>query len=97
MSDQLALDGGTPIRTTPLPRVADASGRTLGEEEAEAAAAVVRSGRLNLTVGEHTRALEREFADYYGTKHAVASSSGTAAIHLAGTAGLHKVHAASHG
>ncbi|HLS64278.1 MAG TPA: DegT/DnrJ/EryC1/StrS family aminotransferase [Ruania sp.] len=83
MSDQLALDGGPPIRTRPFPHVGDASGRTLGEEEAEAAAAVVRSGRLNLTVGEQTRALEREFADYYGTKHTVASSSGTAAIHLA--------------
>ena len=83
MSDQLALDGGTPVRSTPFPRVADASGRTLGEEEAQAAAAVVRSGKLNLTVGEHTRELEREFADYYGVGHAVASTSGTAAIHLA--------------
>lgn len=83
MSDQLALDGGPPIRTAPFPGVSDASGRTLGEEEAQAAAAVVRSGRLNLTVGEQTRELEREFADYYGVGHAVASTSGTAAIHLA--------------
>lgn len=83
MTDQLALDGGNPIRTKPFPTVSDASGRTLGEEEAQAAAAVVRSGQLNMTVGAHTRELEREFADYYATKHAVTSSSGTAAIHLA--------------
>lgn len=44
---------------------------------------VVRSGRLNMTVGEQAVSLEREFAELYGVRHAVASSSGTAAIHLA--------------
>lgn len=83
MTTALALHGGTPIRTEPLPGVSDASGRTLGEEEVHAAAEVIRSGRLNSTVGEQTAALEREFARYMGSKHASASSSGTAAIHAA--------------
>lgn len=34
-------------------------------------------------VGPHVDAFEREFADYVGAKHAVALSSGTAALHLA--------------
>lgn len=83
MTTALALHGGTPIRTHPLPNVSDASGRTLGEEEVRAATDVIRSGRLNSTVGEHTAALEREFAEYMGTRYASASSSGTAAIHAA--------------
>jgi len=83
MTTALALQGGTPIRTEPLPGVSDASGRTLGEEEVRAAAEVIRSGRLNSTVGEQTVALEREFAQYMGSRHASASSSGTAAIHAA--------------
>src|SRR5699024_3280833 len=74
---------GTPLRTEPLPVVSDAAGRTLGEEEVHAAAEVIRSGRLNSTVGERTATLEREFADYMGSRHASASSSGTAAIHAA--------------
>jgi dTDP-4-amino-4,6-dideoxygalactose transaminase len=34
-------------------------------------------------LGEYTKAFERDFASYIGTKHAVAVSSGTAALHLA--------------
>src|ERR1700690_2947402 len=33
-------------------------------------------------LGEEVEAFEREFADYCGTKHCVALSSGTAALHL---------------
>jgi dTDP-4-amino-4,6-dideoxygalactose transaminase len=65
--------------------VADASGRTLGEEELAAVADVVRSGRLNRTVAAESRAgqLETGFGAWLGRPHVVASSSGTAAIHLA--------------
>lgn len=79
----LALHGGTPVRERPFPLVSDASGRTLGEEEVRAVVEVVRSGRLNSTVGENTAALEHEFAEYMGARHGIASSSGTAAIHAA--------------
>lgn len=53
----------------------------LGEEEVRAAAEVIRSGWL--TTGPRTLDFERSFADYVGARHAVAVSSGTAALHLA--------------
>jgi perosamine synthetase len=52
----------------------------IDESDVAAVAAVVRSGRLAL--GPAAEALEREIAGYTGTRHAVAVSSGTAALHL---------------
>ncbi|ACQ81589.1 Glutamine--scyllo-inositol transaminase [Beutenbergia cavernae DSM 12333] len=83
MSDVLALDGGAPVRTAPFPSVSSPAGRTLGVEEERAVVDVVRSGQLNSTVGGVTRGFEQDFARYYGVPHAVASGSGTSAIHLA--------------
>jgi dTDP-4-amino-4,6-dideoxygalactose transaminase len=53
----------------------------VGEQEAQAVADVVRSGWL--TMGAKTVEFEQAFARYVGAKHAVAVSSGTAALHLA--------------
>jgi perosamine synthetase len=53
---------------------------TLGEEEARAAAAVVASGHV--VEGPAVAAFEQEFAACIGVPHAVAASSGTAALHL---------------
>ena len=53
----------------------------IGEEEVEAVARVLRSGHL--AQGAEVEAFERECADFLGRKHAVAVSSGTAALHLA--------------
>jgi dTDP-4-amino-4,6-dideoxygalactose transaminase len=52
----------------------------IGEEEIEAVAETLRSGWL--TTGPRTADLEERFAEYVGAKHAVALSSGTAALHL---------------
>ena len=52
----------------------------IGEEEIEAVAETLRSGWL--TTGPRTAELEERFAEYVGAKHAVALSSGTAALHL---------------
>jgi dTDP-4-amino-4,6-dideoxygalactose transaminase len=52
----------------------------VGEEEAKAVAEVIRSGWL--TMGPKTFEFERKFANYVGSKHAVAVSSCTAALHL---------------
>lgn len=65
------------------PSMADASGRTIGTEELEAVTRVLRSGMLSSVWGTEVRALEREMADRHGVSHAVACSSGTAALHLA--------------
>ncbi|HEY9294676.1 MAG TPA: DegT/DnrJ/EryC1/StrS family aminotransferase [Microlunatus sp.] len=83
MDAKLAQSGGTPVRTRPFPSVSEAAGRRLDQAELTALERVIRSGQLNSTVGGETRAFEREFADYYGVDHAMASSSGTSALHLA--------------
>ncbi|WP_336205669.1 DegT/DnrJ/EryC1/StrS family aminotransferase [Nonomuraea sp. LPB2021202275-12-8] len=63
--------------------MAEADGRTLGDEEVAAAERVIRSGMLNSVWGVEARALEHEVAEMYGMRHAIACSSGTAALHLA--------------
>ncbi len=56
----------------------------LGEAEYERVKGVLDSNWL--TMGEVTRDFESAFADYLGVKHALAVSSGTAAMHLAHSA-----------
>src|ERR687887_2412072 len=51
------------------------------QEDLDAVAETLRSGWL--TMGPRTADFEKAFADYVGTKHAVAVSSCTAALHLA--------------
>src|SRR6266568_809325 len=52
----------------------------VGEEEVQAASEVIRSGWL--TMGPKTFEFEKEFAKYVGAQHAIAVSTGTAALHL---------------
>jgi perosamine synthetase len=53
----------------------------VGEEEAQAVSEVIRSGWM--TMGPKTFEFEKEFAKYVGASHAIAVSTGTAALHLA--------------
>ncbi len=54
---------------------------TLGQEEIKAASDVISSGYV--AEGAVVRKFEHSFADYFHIRHAVATSSGTSALHLA--------------
>lgn len=82
---ELAINGGPRAIDGVLPSFRDASGRTIGEEEANALVDVVRSGRLSFLTGPKTGEFERAFAARYGVKQAVAVANGTAALHTAVT------------
>lgn len=53
------------------------------QEEIDAVAAVLRSGKVNYWTGEECRAFEREFAAFADTTHSVAVANGTLALDLA--------------
>jgi len=74
----LAVDGGQPVRTTPLP-----SWPVFDKAELDAAREVLTSGQVNYWTGGHGRAFEREFAAAAGTTYAVAVANGTVALELA--------------
>jgi len=75
---ELALLGGTPIRTKPFPLYP-----VRGEEEIAAATNVIRSGHLCAAMGDQVDAFESEFAAYCGARFGVATSNGTTALHTA--------------
>jgi perosamine synthetase len=74
---KLAIDGGTPVRSTLLPY----SRQSISDEDIAAVTDVLRSDWL--TTGPAVGEFERAFADFVGTKHAIAVSNGTAALHAA--------------
>ena len=75
MADKLAIHGGTPVRTAEF-----GPHHEFGEEDVEAAAEVIRSG--NLHKGPKARAFEAAWAEKHGVKHAITTTSGTAAMHV---------------
>ena len=75
---RLALEGGTPVRKKPF-----APWPEFAADEIEAAAAVLRSGKVNYWTGEQSQEFEREFARYIGVRYAIALANGTAALELA--------------
>lgn len=86
-TDTLALLGGTPVNSTPLPVY-----NTIGAEEKAAVLAVLDGGELSGFVatpneqfwgGSRVRALEAAFCQRFGTKHAIAVNSATSGLHCA--------------
>lgn len=75
---KLAVDGGTPVRTKPFP-----PRQPFGDREVELATQAIRSQNLFGPSGTMVPEFERRFAKLYGLEHAVTSTSGTAAIHVA--------------
>jgi 8-amino-3,8-dideoxy-alpha-D-manno-octulosonate transaminase len=85
-SDKLAIDGGKPVRTKPLPQEWPGA-HMMDGKETRAAARVCKSKSLfryyGLDLQNEVSKLEEEFAAYIGVKYAVAVSSGTAALQVA--------------
>ena len=75
---KLAMDGGTPVRKTPLP-----DGSKFGKEELRQLTDVVNSGTMSRFGGTKVEQFENEFAEIHGAKYGIASSSGTASLHIA--------------
>src|SRR4051812_34709880 len=81
--EKLAVDGGAPVFDAPYPSIRNAAGRTIGAEETDAVLDVMRSGCLAYIYGKYVNQFEEAFAALLGVKYAVATSSGTAALHTA--------------
>lgn len=83
---KLAIDGGKPVRTSPLP-LEFPGVHHMDSKEVQAAVRLLKSRSLFRYYGLHLRKevekLEAEFARFAGVKYAVAVSSGTGALHTA--------------
>lgn len=83
---KLAIDGGRPVRTQPLPLEFPAI-YSMGEEEIEAAARVLRSRSPyryhGIDFQGETQSFETEFAAFLNITHCLAVNSGTGALHVA--------------
>ncbi len=75
---KLALYGGVPVRETPFP-----TRQPFGEEEIREVTEAIKSQNLFYTEGNKTSTFEKKFAEKYGVKYAITSSSGTASVHMA--------------
>lgn len=80
----LAINGGNKVRTKLFP-----ASNTIGIEEENAVVKVIRSGVLSkfqgcwhedFYGGNQVRALEEEWAEYFGVKHAISVNSATSAL-----------------
>ncbi len=77
-ASDLAIDGGPKTRNDPFP-----PWPVLGPDDAMAASEVLRSGQLTQLTGGYVHDFEVAFAEWHGAGDCVATSSGTAAIHVA--------------
>lgn len=85
-ANRLAIEGGTPVRTTPLPWELPGA-HWIGEEERELVDRVVRARSPFRFYGPDPQrmvdGLEREWCATFGHRHALGVSSGTAALTIA--------------
>jgi 8-amino-3,8-dideoxy-alpha-D-manno-octulosonate transaminase len=83
---RLAIDGGVPAISTPLPHTMP-GGFRIGSDEEQAVIEVLRGKNLNrygdADKPSRSQQLETAFAHAFGVKHCIAVSSGTAALQCA--------------
>jgi dTDP-4-amino-4,6-dideoxygalactose transaminase len=77
MSETLAINGGTPLRTKPFP-----SWPIFANEEEHALLRALHSGKWGRLDGDEVARFERRFADYHRAKHAVAVVNGTVSLRI---------------
>jgi len=77
MSDKLAIDGGSPLRTSPYP-----DWPQWDEREDKAVAAVLHSGAWWAPGGTQVKEFEKEFAAYHDARYGVAVTNGSAALEI---------------
>jgi dTDP-4-amino-4,6-dideoxygalactose transaminase len=86
LTAKLALHGGEPIRTQPLPLEFPGI-HHMGEEEIDAAVRVLRTRSpfryYGIDLQGEVAAFEAEFAQFLGTSHCLAVNSGTGGLHVA--------------
>ncbi|MGD9970911.1 MAG: DegT/DnrJ/EryC1/StrS family aminotransferase [Sulfuricurvum sp.] len=84
---KLAINGADKLRSIPFPAY-----NTIGIEEEEAVLRVLRSGKLSTFLGTwhddfyggpEVRALEHEWAEHFGSKHAISVNSATSGLYAA--------------
>lgn len=84
---KLAVNGGSKVRTELFPAY-----RVIGEEEEKAVEKVLKTGILSKYLGcwaddfyggPQVRAMEHEWANYYGAKYAISVNSATSALYCA--------------
>src|SRR5215831_15110003 len=84
--DALAIEGGSLVRTTPLP-LEFPGVHHMNEEEVQAALRVIRSRSLfryyGVNLQGEVEAFESEIKKFLGVSHALAVTSGTGALHVA--------------
>lgn len=84
--DRLAIHGGTPVRTTPLPWEFPGA-HWIGDEELELVSRVIKAHSPFRFYGPNAQhmvaSLENEWCDTFGHRHALGVSSGTAALGIA--------------
>lgn len=78
MAEQLAIQGGAPIRTKSFP-----AWPIYGAAEEEAVLRVLHSGKWCRTGGNEVSQFEDEFARYQGAAHGIATTNGTSALRVA--------------
>ncbi|HOK56015.1 MAG TPA: DegT/DnrJ/EryC1/StrS family aminotransferase [bacterium] len=83
--DKLVIDGGKPLRKKPFPQriMFDEKEVKLINEMMKKATKENTAKYLDRYAGSEVDTYEKEFAEFFGTKYATATSSGTAAIHSA--------------
>jgi dTDP-4-amino-4,6-dideoxygalactose transaminase len=76
--ENLAIDGGKPVNSTPFPMWPSFSQKAIDTVNQP-----LKSGKVNYWTGEIGMKFEKKWAEWNGAKYAVTTSNGTSALHTA--------------